>query len=179
MINKIIITIVGNIKLLVIKLFHLKNFTYSLYNNISLSSNIEIVNNGKISFGKKFILKNNSRLSSNNGKIIIGDYCGMNNNCYIVSHKKIQIGNNVIIGPNVVIVDHDHLFDKNGIKKKEYKTKDIIIGDGTWIGANCVILKGAKIGKNCIIGAGSVVNFEVPDNTILIQKRVNEYKEIK
>ena len=129
--------------------------------------------------GKKFILKKNCRLSVSGGNIEIGNNCGINSNCYIVSHKNIKIGNNVIIGPNVVIVDHNHQFGKNGIESKKFKSDNIVISDGTWIGANVVILKGSKIGKNCVIGAGSTINFAVPDNTILVQKKENKFINIK
>lgn len=35
--------------------------------------------------------------------------------------------------------------------------KDVIIGDGTWIGAGASIFSGARIGKNCKIYAGAVI----------------------
>lgn len=108
----------------------------------------------------------------------INDGVFINSNCQIIAHKKIEIGRNVCIGPNVVIVDHDHVFGKNGVEKKSFKAKEITIGDGTWIGANCVILKGTKIGKNAVIAAGSVVNCDVPDNVIFVQKRENRLKQI-
>ena len=179
MLKKFLLLILGNIKLFLIKVFHFSTFHYHPYNNISLSSNIELNKKGKISFGKKFILRKNSRISSTGGHIEIGNFCGINSNCYIVSHKNIKIGNNVIIGPNVVIVDHDHQFSKNGIDHKNYNCEEIIIEDNVWIGANVVILKGTKIGKNSVIGAGAVVSSDIPDNTILIQKRENKYIEIK
>ena len=179
MLKKILTLILGNIKLFFVKLFHFFGFHYHLYNNVSLSSSIELIGKGEISFGKKFILRKNSRISVSGGNIEIGNYCGINSNCYIVSHKKIKIGNNVVIGPNVVIVDHDHKFGRNGVEHKNYKCEDIVISDGAWIGANTIILKGAKIGKNSVIGCSSVINFEVPDNTILVQKRDSNYIDIK
>lgn len=42
----------------------------------------------------------------------------------------------------------------------------IYIGEGTWIGANVIILPGVSIGKGCVIGAGSVVVSDVEDNSI-------------
>ncbi|MEE1084340.1 MAG: DapH/DapD/GlmU-related protein [Paludibacteraceae bacterium] len=44
---------------------------------------------------------------------------------------------------------------------------NIIIGDGTWIGARSTILSGVSVGKGCIIAAGSIVNKDVPDNTMV------------
>ena len=179
MLKKVLTLILGNIKLIFVKLFHFYKFHYHLYNNVSVFSSIELSNKGKISFGKKFILRKNSRISVSGGNIEIGNYCGINSNCYIVSHKRIKIGNNVVIGPNVIIVDHDHKFSKEGVDHKNFNCEDIIISDGAWIGANSVILKGTKIGKNSVIGGGSVINFEVPDNTILIQKRDSNFINIK
>ena len=179
MLNKIIILIFGNIKLAIIKLFHFRHLKYSLYNNISPYSMLEINKNGIIVFGRKLIIKRNSRIAVSGGKIAIGANCGINSNCYIVSHENITIGNNVIIGPNVVIVDHDHTFDETGVNSKMFKTKSITINDGVWIGANCVILKGVTIGKNAIIAAGSIVNHDIPENTILIQKKENKLVSIK
>jgi len=34
--------------------------------------------------------------------------------------------------------------------------RSIVVGDGTWIGANVVILPGVTIGAGCVTGAGSV-----------------------
>ncbi|MCF8380344.1 MAG: acyl-ACP--UDP-N-acetylglucosamine O-acyltransferase [Bacteroidales bacterium] len=41
--------------------------------------------------------------------------------------------------------------------------KDVIIGDGTWIGPNAVIMNGARIGKNCKIYPGAVISGEPQD----------------
>ena len=76
-------------------------------------------------------------------------------------------------------MDHDHKFGKDGVQKKIFNSKEIVIEDGAWIGANCIILKGSKIGKNSVIAAGSIVNCEVPDNIILVQKKQNSFIKIE
>lgn len=45
-----------------------------------------------------------------------------------------------------------------------------IIGEGSLIGIQSVILNGAKIGKNCLVGAGALVTEgkEFPDNSLII-----------
>ena len=47
-------------------------------------------------------------------------------------------------------------------------TKPIVIGEGSWIGADTYILPGVTIGKGCIIGAGSLVVKDCLDNCIYI-----------
>ena len=41
--------------------------------------------------------------------------------------------------------------------------KDVVIGDGTWIGANAIVYPGARIGKNCKIFPGAVIAAEPQD----------------
>ena len=169
--------IINNIKMFFIKLFHMKSFKYHYLNLISPFCSIDIQNQGKINLGKKCnILKGTVLGVREEGKLSIGDGTFINQNCQVICHKQITIGNDVCIGPNTVIVDHDHKFGKNGVEKKNFNCKDIVIGNNVWIGANCVILKDTKIGDNAVIGAGSIVFENVGDNTTLIQKKINNYR---
>lgn len=45
-------------------------------------------------------------------------------------------------------------------------TSPVVIKDGVFIGAHCIILKGVTIGEKSIIGAGSVVTKSIPDGEI-------------
>ena len=42
------------------------------------------------------------------------------------------------------------------------------IDDYVWIGTGSVLVGNIKIGKNVLIAANSFVNFDVPDNSIVI-----------
>lgn len=171
--------IINNIKFLFIKLFHFNGFKFSFNNIISPLNTFDIQGKGKIFLHKKLNIPTKSLLGvREEGILEINDGTFINNNCQVIAHQKITIGKNVCIGPNTIIMDHDHKFGKEGVQKKQFNSKEIIIEDGAWIGANCVILKGSKIGKNSVIAAGSIVNCDVPDNTILIQKRENKLKKI-
>ena len=67
----------------------------------------------------------------------------------------------------------------SGPKGDGFYLGEIEIGDNTWVGAGTIILLGTRIGRNCVIGAGSVVKGDVPDNTRLIQKRINTVKGLE
>lgn len=86
-----------------------------------------------------------------------------NRNCSITSLKRIKIGDHCLFGNNVVIVDHNHIFDNND---EDNSYKEIIIGNNVWVGANVTILKGVKIGDGAIIASGSVVNKDIEPYTI-------------
>lgn len=98
----------------------------------------------------------------------IGNRVGMSGGA-ICAKKKVIIGNDVMIGANVVIADNDFhslgiLDRKNG--DKNIIAKEVVIGDGVWIGADAYICKGVTIGENTVIGAKSVVTKSLPANCV-------------
>lgn len=101
--------------------------------------------------------------------LIIGHNVGIAQNCFIQVRGSILIGNNVIIGPNVSIFSENHNFsDKTKpISKQGVSRKGVIIEDGVWIGTRSIVLDGVRIEKNSIIAAGSVVNKNVEEGTIV------------
>ena len=104
-----------------------------------------------------------------NGNMIIGDNVGIGNNDQIVCHGHIQIGDNSILAPYVMIYDHNHLFDSTtGVHHKEYDIGEVVIGKNVWIGTGSIILKDVHIGNTVIIGAGSVVTKDILDNSIAV-----------
>lgn len=93
---------------------------------------------------------------------------------------KIDIGDDVLIAFDVLIMDHDShslSFDerKNDVRDWIRKQKDwthvqmrpVKINNRAWIGARAAILKGVTIGEGAIVGTGSVVTKDVPAWTIV------------
>ena len=111
--------------------------------------------------------------------IILGDKAVINRNTIIWATLKtgynfqlnpgsciygnVEIGDNVLIGPNVMIAGGNHGFNstKIPIALQEDTSKGIIISNDVWVGANSVILDGVNIGTGCIIAAGSIVTKDV------------------
>lgn len=81
--------------------------------------------------------------------------------------KNIAIGDEVLIGPNTVVVSGNHTFLNGSFRFGKSQTKAIIINNGVWIGANCTILAGSSIPARSIIGAGSVVNKKIEASSSL------------
>lgn len=84
-----------------------------------------------------------------------------------LKETKIFIGNNVWIGMDVCFICPSHVIGDETKRAGRGTYGNIIIGDGTWIGARSTILSGVSVGKGCIIAAGSIVNKDVPDNTMV------------
>lgn len=99
--------------------------------------------------------------------IEIGDNSGVGVNCRV---GKAIIGNNVMMGPEVVVLSAQHRFDRLDIPMCEQGgavPRTVVIGDDVWIGTRVIILPGRKIGKGAIVGAGAVVTKDVPDYAIV------------
>lgn len=120
--------------------------------------------------GKDFLLATYS-LSGKFGKISIGDNVVMQDRVRISSVESVVIGNNVLMGSDILITDNNHGMDAGSEKTYMYQklsSKPVKIGYGCWIGEKCSILPGSIIGEKCIIGANSVVTGEIPAYTIAV-----------
>lgn len=105
------------------------------------------------------------------GVIRIGDYFGASA-VVLSSRSSISIGNNVKLGGNVRIYDHDfHSLDpiirRSDEDIEHAKSMPVVLGDDVFIGANAIILKGVTLGERCIVGAGAVVTQSFPADTII------------
>ena len=127
-----------------------------------------------ILFGKRFrhgkfsCRKRMTILIEKGGELSIDTGCFFNNDCSITCMNKIKIGKNTIFGEGVKIYDHNYHINTGGvIKLSGHTLGEVTIGENCWIGANTVILKGARIGDNCIIGAGCIISTVIDDNTLI------------
>lgn len=81
----------------------------------------------------------------------------------------INIGKNVQITDGVTILTHG--YDWSVLKGKYGEilgsSGKVSIGDNVFIGVKTTILKGVSIGNNVIIGANSLVNKDIPDNSVV------------
>jgi acetyltransferase-like isoleucine patch superfamily enzyme len=111
--------------------------------------------------------------------IHIGNNVSVNMNCTFVDCNKITIGNNVLIASNVQIYTAAHpvgLADRLAPDRHEGSSRyfcrtfalPVAIEDGCWIGGGVIIIPRITIGKGSVIGAGSVVNKDIPANSLAV-----------
>lgn len=139
------------------------------------------LSNGKINLGQKRLRRYlMSNLIAHMGKNVniekgasiargcsIGDNSGVGVRCEL--NGTVIIGNDVMMGPDVVVYTVNHQFsDKNRlIREQAYREEEpVIIGDDVWIGRRVMVMPGTEIGKGAVIGAGSVVAKNIPEYAI-------------
>lgn len=146
------------------------------YINKYKNSHIQIGDNFTFTSGEAFnALSRNIRgcfCTEENASLIIGNNTGISSSC-LWAASLIQIGNNVMIGGDCIILDNDcHSLDyelrRIGGKQdtSNAQSKPVIIEDDVLIGTRSIILKGVTIGARSIIGSGSVVTKSIPADCI-------------
>lgn len=122
-----------------------------LFKKISISSNIRP--------NIKFV---------NGDNISIGNNSGIGENSFVQDIGEIEIGDNVLMGPEVMIFTTNHRIGKDKlINEQGYIIKNVKIKNDVWIGARAIILPGVTIGEGAIIAAGSVVTKNVDEYSIV------------
>lgn len=104
------------------------------------------------------------------GDVVIGSACYLNSGTVIYSGNGITIGDHVLIAANTTLaaVNHEYRARDKLIVEQRFKPSrgGIVIEDDVWIGANCVVLDGARIRRGCVVAAGSVVRGELPEYAV-------------
>ncbi|MCP1450453.1 acyltransferase [Priestia megaterium] len=115
---------------------------------------------GYFDMGTKTWFSDFCSIEVNGGKLKLGYNNFFNTNCKLVSMNNIEIGDNNLFGPNIVIVDHKHNYnDANKlICKQGMSSAPVKIESNVWICANVVITQGVTIGNHIIVAANSVVS---------------------
>ena len=97
--------------------------------------------------------------------IHIGKNVFINSGCRFQDQGGIYIGDNVLIGHNVVLATLNH--NENPQKRGNIIPSPIVIGNDVWVGSSVTIVPGVTIGDGAIIAAGAVVTKDVAKNTVV------------
>ncbi len=100
------------------------------------------------------------------GNVKIGSDSSINSMAHIAG--KVTIGNGVRVAGMASIYGFNHGFSSldRPIYQQPHTSTGVTVGDGTWIGANAVLLDGVSVGAHCIVAAGAVVTKDLPDYSI-------------
>lgn len=97
-------------------------------------------------------------------RLTLGKSIIINKGATILSAGRVDIGDNVLIAPDVKIatVNHD-LRDRMNL----YHFGKVTIQENAWLCIGAIVCPGVTIGKNAVVAAGAVVTTDVPDNAMV------------
>lgn len=109
--------------------------------------------------------------------IHLGENVFINSGCRFQDQGGIFIGDNVLIGHNVVLATLNH--EENPARRGNLIPSPIRIGNDVWIGSNVTVLAGVSIGEGAIVAAGAVVTKDVAENTVVAGVPARYMRDIK
>lgn len=91
---------------------------------------------------------------------------------------RIDIGDDVQIGPRVQLLTATHPLQPGPRRDKWESAKPITIGDNVWLGGGVIVCPGVTIGENTVVGAGSVVTRDLPSNVVAVGTPARVVREL-
>jgi acetyltransferase-like isoleucine patch superfamily enzyme len=82
----------------------------------------------------------------------------------------VTIGKGSACAQHCFITGQSHYYKDitKSFRQQGFDIRPVAIGEGVWIGSNCVIVPGITIGKKSVIGAGSVVTRDIPPFSLAV-----------
>lgn len=145
-----------------------------------------------LSVGKGSLVRGVVTFAKNGSSLVVGNNTAINGATNFSIASNVEIGNNVLISYECMIMDHDGHSADPEIRKidlpdllmgrpKAWETVKILpirIEDSVWIGARSIILKGVTVGQGSIVAAGSVVTKSVPPFVIVAGNPAREIGKV-
>lgn len=144
---------------------------------------LDLLNNQNIINLLKIKLSDSISIWGDEKRLFIDKSAKMNNALFNTTSGEIKVGQYAFAGHNVSILTGTHDITKRNKERMDSYPKsgrDIIIGDGVWIGSNTTILGPCKIGNSAVIASGAVVvaNTIIPDGTVWAGIPARQLKKI-
>lgn len=140
-------------------------FKFKCY--VSVKAEVELSRN--LTIGKNTKISSFCKVKASDGLLIIGSNVSIASGCFISSLKRVEIGNDCLIGRHVCILGGSYKYDRINIpiRNQGHNSKGTKIGNNVWIGSGSCIVDGSKIGDGVIVAPNTVVSSKVPDNAIV------------
>lgn len=99
--------------------------------------------------------------------IEIGERFFSNSNLTVLDCAVVTIGDNVLLGPNVLLIAAGHSLSVAN-RNKGVEAAPVVIEDDVWLGAGVTVVPGVRVGKGSVVGAGAVVTKDVPPYSLAV-----------
>jgi acetyltransferase-like isoleucine patch superfamily enzyme len=99
----------------------------------------------------------------------IGNRVTATANLQVFAQQSVVIEDDVMFASNVFLNDGSHGYATATVPYKYqpiFRIAPIVVGRGSWLGQNVVVMPGVTIGAHALIGANSVVTKDVPPRCI-------------
>ncbi len=130
---------------------------------------LEIGRDAVIKLGRWSWIGHGTKIRAHEGEVHIGAKSVLGQECTISAFQHISIGRECIVADRVMLIDFDHGVSEHErpIRDQGIYKRDVRIGHNVWVGYGACFLRGVTVGDNCVIGTYTVVNRDVPPNSVM------------
>lgn len=108
--------------------------------------------------------------------VYLADQARIRHYCSIINSptEKVVVKKYSVVAAGVTIITNNHRSTVGiphfllGVSHINDKSKDVIIEEDVWVGANATIMAGVTIGRGAIIAAGAIVTKDVPPYALVV-----------
>ena len=135
-----------------------------LTNSLQVSSRVRVsvLRRFGANIGSNVIFRPRTRVKSP-WKLTIGDDCWIGEGVWFHNQDEIIVRNDCVISQDTFLTTGSHRHRD----RMQLITSPILVEEGVWITARCVITGGAVIGRSALISPMSVVKGRVPANAVV------------
>jgi acetyltransferase-like isoleucine patch superfamily enzyme len=125
---------------------------------------------GRIVVGPWCWIGDDNKLRAHEGQLTLGAKVVLGRDNVINTYLDIEVGDAAILADWIYVCDFDHRFDRLDIPIKDQgiKKAPVRIGRDVWIGEKASVLRGSDIGDGSVIGAHCVVTGEIPPFSVAV-----------
>ena len=120
----------------------------------------------RFSIGKRSVVESYSCINNAVGDVTIGDYTRIGLHSTVIG--PVSIGSHVNMAQGITVSALNPHSSDGGKRTDQQRitTRQLILEDDVWIGANATVLAGVKIGNHSVIAAGAVVTKDIPPHSL-------------
>ncbi len=111
--------------------------------------------------------------------IYLGKNFFANFNFTVLDVGRVEIGDDVMIAPNVQLLSATHPLDAKTRNSGRELGFPITIGNAVWLGGGVTVNPGVTIGDGVVVGSGSVVTKDLPPNVVAVGNPCRVIKHIE
>ncbi len=128
----------------------------------------DIAPNHRFSLGRRSVIESYCAVNNMVGDVVLGDGVRLGIGGTIIGPVVMEdysfTGQNCLISGLI----HNYEDPSSLIIDQGVSTAPVVIGRGTYLGANVVVVAGVTLGEHCVVGAGSVVTRSMPPYTLCV-----------
>lgn len=95
-------------------------------------------------------------------KLVVGDRSWIGEEVWLHNQDLLSIGSDAVVSQGTFITTGSHALRRD----MALLTRPVVVEDGAWVTARCIVLGGSRIGQSAVVKPGTIVSGDVPAGVV-------------